>query len=180
MSGPSQQTTVPTAAALLPGTDYAWRVQTTLDSGVTEWSQPLSFATAPTAESWSAAKWIGGHNQLRADIALPADTPITRARAYVTGVGAFYLYINGQQVGDHILDPPQTVYPKRMSYMTFDVSKLIHPGANAIGAELGNYKWGYVVPRVLLALLANPHQHPLAPPPRQPCLEKAIPAVFEK
>ena len=29
---------------------------------------------------------------------------------YVSGVGAFYLYLNGQQVGENIMDPPQSVY----------------------------------------------------------------------
>ena len=39
------------------------------------------------------------------------------------------------QVGDHIMDPPQTVYSKTVLYSTFDVSSLLAPGkVNHIGA----------------------------------------------
>ena len=56
---------------------------------------------------------------LRADVTLAA-TPV-RARVFVSGLGAFYIYVNGQRVGDHVMDPPQTVYPSRVSFVTFDV-----------------------------------------------------------
>ena len=48
--------------------------------------------------------------------------------------------------GDHVMDPPQTVYSKRVAYTTFDVLAMLKPGHNAVGAMLGNYKWGCVRP----------------------------------
>ena len=53
------------------------------------------------------------------------------------------VWLNGQKVGDHVLDPPQTVYPKRVDYMAFDVLPMLTSGENVVGALLGNYKWGY-------------------------------------
>jgi len=126
---------------LMAGADYAWRVRAAVAGGAAAaWSAPLNFTTAPS--SWSGAQWIGGRNQLRSSFTLPSRP--TRARAYVSGLGAFYLYVNGQRVGDHVLDPPQTVYPKRVDYMAFDVLPLLTSGENVVGALLGNYKWGYV------------------------------------
>ena len=138
-SGAAQYFELPEGVELDPGTDYKWRVQTTVGRKPTGFSTPLNFTTAPT--SWGGAQWIGGHNQLRSNFSLPSQP--TRARAYVSGLGAFYLYLNGKRVGDHVLDPPQTVYPKRVNYVAFDVLPMLVPGENVVGALLGNYKWGY-------------------------------------
>ena len=99
----------------LPDADYRWRVCTTLagsTDGVLEptWSQPLRFSTAPSAMSWARASWIGGKQQLRSDFDIPEGRPV-RARLHASGVGAFYVWLNGQRLGDHVLDPPQSVYP---------------------------------------------------------------------
>ena len=40
------------------------------------------------------------------------------------------------------MDPPQSVYSKRMLYQTFDIGALLKPGHNSVDALLGNYKWG--------------------------------------
>ena len=36
------------------------------------------------------------------------------------------------------------VYDVRTLYVDFDVTKLLKQGENAVGAELGNYKWTYL------------------------------------
>ncbi len=135
--------------SLDPESQYSWRVRTTLaKSGtplpVSPWSSLLEFETAPTQSSWGTrgALWIGGHGQLRADF-VTHSSPILRARVYVAGLGAFYLFINGKKVGNHVMDPPQTVYPSRILFSTFDVTSFLSPGFNVVGAMLGNYKWGY-------------------------------------
>lgn len=62
---------------------------------------------------------------------------------YLAGMGAFYMFLNGAQVDDHILDPPQTVYSYRVLYSTFDITPSLRAGINVIGVMLGNYKFGY-------------------------------------
>jgi alpha-L-rhamnosidase len=147
----AQQFVLPPKVSLAPGTDYAWRVQTIVGGKLSTFSTPLQFTTAPS--SWGGAQWIGGHNQLRSNFSLPRGAPTvdggwvgkpTRARAYVSGLGAFYLYVNGERIGDHVLDPPQTVYPKRVDYIVFDVLSSLVQGENVVGALLGNYKCGCV------------------------------------
>lgn len=61
----------------------------------------------------------------------------TKGRAYVTGLGYFELYINGQKVGDHLLDPVKTRYDKSARYLTHDITDLLQTGENAVGIVLG-------------------------------------------
>lgn len=48
-----------------------------------------------------------------------------RARAYVTGMGYYELYINGERVGDSQLDPGWTAYDIRILYNVYDVTSLL-------------------------------------------------------
>ena len=63
---------------------------------------------------------------------------IRQARAYLCGLGYHELYLNGQRVGDHLLDPAYTRYDKRVLYVTHDVTRLVQRGPNAAGVMLGN------------------------------------------
>jgi alpha-L-rhamnosidase len=151
----AQSLVVQPADVVLPTTSTLyWQVRVWLAaadpaaaSDPSAWTTPLAFDTAPAAASWSAVSWVGGHNQLRAAFPVaPAATasPVKRARAYAAGMGAFYLWVNGQPVSDSVMDPPQSVYPLRTLHASYDVTALLRPGAiNVVGAQLGNYKWGY-------------------------------------
>lgn len=75
----------------------------------------------------------------RKEFTLPV--PIHKARAYVSGLGAYELHINGQRVGKDLLTPGWTFYPKRVFYQTYDVTDLLQSGPNAVGAVLGNGWW---------------------------------------
>ena len=66
------------------------------------------------------------------------DKPVRRATVYVTALGMYELRLNGEKVGDHLLAPEWTSYHKHLQYQTFDVTSLLRPGANAMGAILGN------------------------------------------
>ena len=130
------------AGLLAADTDFWWSVNTSLGNAPSQSAaEPLKFSTAPAT---LGAYWIGGVNQLRSDLTLDAANPPVRARVHVSGLGAFALWVNGRRVGDHFMDPPQTVYPYRVLYSTFDLLPLLRPGHNAVGAMLGNYKWGYL------------------------------------
>lgn len=151
---------------LRPLLRYWWRVRTwDRDGRASAWSEATFFETGKLGQPWQA-KWIGapwqqedGKNDadaaplLRTEFGLPQN--IVRARAYVTGLGYFELYLNGQKVGEDVLIPAQTDYGKREAirvghpidpvfsghrvfYLTYDVTSLLKPGANAAGAMLGN------------------------------------------
>ncbi len=116
-----------------------WDEQGTMaESDVADWEMGLL-----QSGDWQA-KWIGRTNDpgvmtaplLRRGFQLSG--PVKKARVYVSGLGYFDLYLNGKRVGDHQLDPGYTRYDRRVLYVTFDVTDLLRPGGNAIGAILGN------------------------------------------
>jgi alpha-L-rhamnosidase len=83
---------------------------------------------------------------------------ISRARVYVSGLGYYELRLNGQRVGDQVLDPGWTAYSKRVLYSTYDVTDQLKRGQNALGVMLGNgwfnplplRLWGHINPRANL------------------------------
>lgn len=63
---------------------------------------------------------------------------LRRATATICGLGYYELRMNGEKIGDHVLDPMFTRYDKRALYVTYDVTRSLHRGQNAIGVMLGN------------------------------------------
>ena len=80
--------------------------------------------------------------------------PVRRATIHATGLGLYELRLNGRRVGDQVLAPEWTRYGKRVQYQTYDVTPLVRPGPNAIGAILGE-GW-YAGPLMLKPALSNP------------------------
>ena len=62
---------------------------------------------------------------------------LVRATAYLCGLGYSELMINGRKIGDHVLDPGFTDFSRRSLYVTYDVTKEITEGQNAVGILLG-------------------------------------------
>ncbi|MGL5437644.1 MAG: family 78 glycoside hydrolase catalytic domain [Lachnospiraceae bacterium] len=63
---------------------------------------------------------------------------ISRAVAYVCGLGQFNFYLNGEKVSNHLLDPGWTDYNKIIQYVEFPVTELLQSGLNVAGIEVGN------------------------------------------
>jgi alpha-L-rhamnosidase len=66
------------------------------------------------------------------------DGRVASARAYVDGLGFYELHMNGQRLGDNVLETADTPYQQRDLYQTYDITKYLRGGANAIGIWLGN------------------------------------------
>lgn len=64
--------------------------------------------------------------------------PVRSAHVYVCGLGYHELHLNGRKVGDHVLEPGFTRYDRRALYVTYDVTKNLRQGMNALGVMLGN------------------------------------------
>lgn len=67
-----------------------------------------------------------------------ASKEIKSGRLYITGLGYYEARINGQRIGDHVLDPGWTNYNKRILYSTYDITDHLDKGENCIGVMLGN------------------------------------------
>ncbi|WP_406826900.1 family 78 glycoside hydrolase catalytic domain [Pedobacter sp. KACC 23697] len=66
---------------------------------------------------------------------------IAKARLYITSRGIYDAYINGKRIGEDYFNPGLTQYTKSQMYQTFDVTKLMISGKNAIGVILGEGWW---------------------------------------
>ncbi len=72
---------------------------------------------------------------LRRDFTVQGE--VSAARLYISGLGYYEAAVNGERVGDHVLDPAFTRYDRRVLYTTYDVTDLVSQGENAIGVMLG-------------------------------------------
>jgi alpha-L-rhamnosidase len=115
------------------------------------------------AADWNA-NWIGAPESLmtgefkNGSPLFRHEASITKkiksAKAYISGLGYYELYINGAKIGDHVLSPNQTNYDRQkvekwsesrignmnstVLYETFDITSSLKNGANALGIILGN------------------------------------------
>jgi alpha-L-rhamnosidase len=64
--------------------------------------------------------------------------PVRAARLYITALGSYRAFINGQRAGEDVLTPEYTEYKKRVTYQAYDVTSHLAPGRNAIAAILGD------------------------------------------
>ena len=78
------------------------------------------------------------------------DREVSRARAYISGLGYYELRINGTKVGDHVLDPGWTEYTKRTLYAAYDVTEYLTQGENVVGVMAGSGWYGS--PQIILQL----------------------------
>ena len=110
-----------------------WAPWTPVETGLLEsddWSAQL---IGPTDQS-IAAPLVRGTFEVR-------DAEIVRARVYASAHGVFQLELNGARVGADELAPGWTAYESRLRYVTYDVTGMVQPGGNAVGAWLGDGWW---------------------------------------
>ncbi len=71
--------------------------------------------------------------------------PIKKASLYATALGNYELYVNNQRISQDYFSPGWMDYTKRIHYRTYDITKVLKSGNNAIGAMLGDgWYAGYV------------------------------------
>lgn len=63
---------------------------------------------------------------------------VARAVIHISGLGHYGLSLNGDKIGDYLLAPGWTNYRKTVLYDTYDVTRQIKAGRNAMGIILGN------------------------------------------
>jgi len=152
---------------LKPGQQYFWKVKVWDGSDIPSgWSNAGYFITGLFDDKdWSGARWIGyedipdslllipgvhgnGNNlgevavkktvvpYFRKDISL--SKKINSAFVFVTGLGQYELYVNGDKIGDRFLSPGWTDYRKKCLYNTYDVTDNLKLGLNTLGTIVGN------------------------------------------
>lgn len=119
-----------------------------------EWSETARFEIALLEDTDWTATWLGVPCAPTAALfmrrAFDLDAPVRRARLYGVGLGWGEFHINGNRVGDHVLDPAQTDTSRRVLYSTYDVTDMLGTGENVLGAVVGP---GWAGRQILLAQL---------------------------
>ncbi len=132
---------------------YYWQVKVWTSDEKEISSEPSSWSMGLLQPTDWQAKWIGQNGfsendqpdstftrlaarYLRKEFA--ADKKITAATVYVSGMGLYELFLNGQKVGNDVLAPTVSEYNKKIFYNTYDITKQLQQGDNAVGVILGN------------------------------------------
>jgi len=130
---------------LQPFTRYYWRVEAEgTGDEVYEPIEPAFFETGMMDSKHWKGSWISDGNDIHFRPApyfrktFDTGKKVKSARAYIAVAGLYELFINGERVGDHRLNPMYTRYDRRTLYVTHDVTGMINRGANAVGVVLGN------------------------------------------
>lgn len=132
-------------STLQPGKKYWWKVRVYDQKGnVSSYSAAATFETG--LFSWEHSSWIGGdYYLLRDDFVLDSTKTIASARAYIASLGWNELYLNGEKVGNDVLNTGYTELDKRVLYATYDVKELLRCSRNGIGIWLGSGNYGKLV-----------------------------------
>jgi alpha-L-rhamnosidase len=145
---------------LPPGAELEWNVEV-WEGAASHTSAPARFRTGLAA--WEA-NWIARDGADDPGVPVPSDRdpanrdpmlrraqpcphlrrafalagPVRRAVLYATARGVLDLRLNGRRVGDAELAPGWTDYGERIEYAAHDVTALVRPGDNVLGAILGD------------------------------------------
>ena len=158
-------------AILQPIHTYFWKVKIWDEKGnASAWSDVNRFSMGLMGqEQWGNAQWITLQNDTRESPhrfrdyktgkmkqAVPVegfaagyfrkeksiDKAVEKAEAFICALGYYELFLNGEKVGDHVLDPAPSNYDKQAYYVNYDITANIVSGKNAFGIVLGNGFYG--------------------------------------
>ena len=148
------------------GEKLYWKVKVWDETGKpSEWSPVSSWEMGLMDSTDWKGRWIGLEEDQYPDSTYTGPAPylrrpfkvkegISSAKLYISGLGYYELWCNGQKIGDQELVPAQTNYDKRklthliydyddqstttVLYNTYDLTQYLQQGDNALGVILGN------------------------------------------
>ncbi len=129
------------ALELEPRKRYYWKVDAQLESGLAIESEVAYFETGKLEEAW-VGQWIGIEGEECANPLVRREINIEKevksARLYITGLGLYECYLNGQYMNDGYLQPGFNSYKLWQQYQTMDVTESLDIGLNVLGVMLGD------------------------------------------
>jgi alpha-L-rhamnosidase len=129
------------------GQRVSWQVKLWTEHGESEWSRPHWFELGLLGPGDWSARWITPAELERPPARRPAMfvrgefefiQAAVRARLYATAHGIYEAFLNGVRVGDAELTPGFTEYRERLQVQAYDITTLLRPGRNALGAILSD------------------------------------------
>ena len=136
---------------LVSNQHLTWRVKVWTTQGESDWSSDECFSIGLLDEGKWRGYWIGleqllpkeekgmhtrmSARYLRKEFQLKGKA-IRRATAYVAGVGLHEFYVNGQRMGDGVLQPVPSDYRKTIYYNTYDVTEVLASPTSSLTSHL--------------------------------------------
>ncbi|MBQ3901437.1 MAG: alpha-L-rhamnosidase N-terminal domain-containing protein, partial [Clostridia bacterium] len=110
------------------------------DGRACEASDTASFEAGLLEHSDWSARWIRGDYKVNKKKRYPVDhfrktfdvRDVRKARLYISALGLYEAYINGEKVGRAVLAPGSTDPRVRVQYDTYDVTGMLREGQNEI------------------------------------------------
>ncbi len=160
----SQSANIPFFRKLVSGERLYWRVKYWDNQGSeSDWSEIKFFEAGETSGTLAKGDWISCAFSPKKIIPTITDSmgratlkpktevqptyfrkefktkkEIKKARLRATSLGIYQVYLNGKKVGDEFWGTGWTDYSKRVQVDTYDVTKNLKKGENAIGAILAD------------------------------------------
>jgi hypothetical protein len=114
-------------------------------------AQVLTTELQAQTDALKNAAWIAAVADSNTDVPPAKSTPLpifrhgfrlpgkpVSATLRISGLGQYEAHINGHGITNAVLTPGWTVYSKRVLFDTYDVTRFLRAGSNAIGVMLGN------------------------------------------
>ncbi|REE68104.1 alpha-L-rhamnosidase [Paenibacillus taihuensis] len=114
-----------------------WKLADSIDFDAQSAVILASYGDAP----WGCIRRRGPAPLLRKEFRIAKE--VLHARLHIACLGYFEATLNGQRVGNELLQPDYTHFPKRTYSVTLDCDGLLELGDNCIGLELGRGHYAY-------------------------------------
>ncbi|KAH0286024.1 hypothetical protein M436DRAFT_66752 [Aureobasidium namibiae CBS 147.97] len=128
-------------------TKYYWRVQLyDMHDGCSGWSKTAKFETAiMDARLWKA-NWITGpvedtEHAMYFRGCLTVPTGVLKARAFVSALGWYRLFVNGRDLTGNCCVPRWTPMNSVVEYQDYDITGYLKPGLNHFSVVVGDGRW---------------------------------------
>lgn len=139
-----------------------WKVRVwDQDGHCSDWSEPSFWEMGLLEQTDWKGCWIGrGEDQTEHLSDVPVlmqqfdlDDPeeIQSVRAYISGLGLFYAFLNDMPLSDAFFEPGESDATKSVYYVTYDLGAFVRKGRNTFTIWLGNGQYsGYSIHPVMV------------------------------
>jgi len=140
---------------LLSRNRYFWKVKVwDSDNAESEWSKTAYFEMGLMKQEDWAGSWVGFASgwegkPIYFKKTFTVNKEVKKARMYISGIGYYFFLLNGERIGDYVLDPATSDYTKRVYYSTYDIAKYLK-NDNVMVITVG-HGW-YGMPKLRLQL----------------------------
>jgi len=127
---------------LKPRTAYYWTVEVWGDAGDCATSEVNYFETGKREEElegdWITTSWDDQSISPYIRKSFSFEQNVTKARLYITGLGLYWLEVNGEKVGEDYFAPGCTGIDRLIQIYTYDLTEQLNAGENVLGVMMGN------------------------------------------